>query len=193
MTLPAKHNATDSDQALLLAVAGGSREALERLYMAYYRRLARFLFRFTSRYDQVEEIVNDTFLTVWQGAGKFRRTSAVSTWIFGIAYRTALNSHRQRRLHDAERFDEHPEGAVDPAPAMEAQDWLSRGLDLLPAEQRLTLDLAYRMGYSIEEIAAITDCPIGTVKARMFYAREKLRSCLPALGGSVADRAGSRP
>jgi RNA polymerase sigma-70 factor (ECF subfamily) len=70
---------------------------------------------------------------------------------------------------------------------LEAKNWLSRGLDQLPAEQRLTLDLAYRVGYSIEEIATITDSPIGTVKARMFYAREKLRMCLPALGGSVPN------
>lgn len=185
MTMLAKSTATDHDQALLHAVAGGNREALERLYLAYHRRLSRFLFRFTPRYDQVEEIVNDTFLSVWQRAGEFRQASTVSTWIFGIAYRTALKSRRRRRHHDAvQSIDEHPEGMVDPGPEMEADNWLSRGMDQLPAEQRLTLNLAYRMGYSIEEIAAITDSPIGTVKARMFYAREKLRMCLPALGGS---------
>lgn len=184
----AKNTATDSDQALLLAVAGGSREALERLYLAYHRRLTRFLFRFTPRYDQVEEIVNDTFLSVWQGARGFRQASTVSTWIFGIAYRTALNSRRQRRHHEAaQRIDDEPEMMVDPAPEMETRNWLSRGMEQLPAEQRLTLNLAYRMGYSIEEIAAITNSPIGTVKARMFYAREKLRLCLPALGGNPVN------
>lgn len=194
MNLPAKSTATDSDQALLLAVAGGSREALERLYLAYHRRLARFLFRCTPRYDQVEEIVNDTFMSVWQGAGEFRQASTVSTWIFGIAYRTALKSRRQRRHHEAaQRIDEHPEGTIDPAPEMETKNWLSRGMDQLPAEQRLTLELAYRMGYSIEEIAMITDSPTGTVKARMFYAREKLRACLPALGGSAVTPGENEP
>jgi len=169
-----------------MAVAGGSREALERLYLAYHRRLARFLLRFTPRYDQVEEIVNDTFLSVWQGAAGFRQASTVSTWIFGIAYRTALKSRRQRR-HDetSQPIDEHSPGTVDPTSELETRDWLLRGLEQLPAEQRLTLDLAYRMGYSMEEIAVITDSPIGTVKARMFYAREKLRLSLPALGDSA--------
>jgi RNA polymerase sigma-70 factor (ECF subfamily) len=57
----------------------------------------------------------------------------------------------------------------------------------LPPEQRLTLELAYRMGHSLEEIAAITDCPVGTVKARMFHAREKLRQYLPTLSGACGE------
>ena len=58
-----------------------------------------------------------------------------------------------------------------------------RRLNRLPLEQRLTMELAYHMGHSIDEIAEITDCPAGTVKARMFHARDKLRHFLPALGG----------
>ncbi len=69
----------------------------------------------------------------------------------------------------------------------EIQDWLGHGLNQLPAEQRLTLELAYHMGHSLEEIAAITDCPVGTVKASMFHAREKLRQYLPASSGGAAD------
>jgi len=60
-------------------------------------------------------------------------------------------------------------------------------LSRLPMEQRLTLELAYHMGHSLEEIAAITDCPVGTVKARMFHAREKLRQYLPTLGGGASE------
>jgi len=60
-------------------------------------------------------------------------------------------------------------------------------LSRLPVEQRLTLELAYHMGHSLEEIAAITDCPVGTVKARMFHAREKLRQYLPTLSGAPSD------
>jgi RNA polymerase sigma-70 factor (ECF subfamily) len=64
---------------------------------------------------------------------------------------------------------------------------LQHGLSRLPIEQRLTLELAYQMGHSLEEIAVITDCPVGTVKARMFHAREKLRQCLPALSGAANE------
>jgi RNA polymerase sigma-70 factor (ECF subfamily) len=84
-------------------------------------------------------------------------------------------------------LDEYPEQTIDPTFETEVQDWLKHGLNQLPVEQRLTLELAYHMGHSLEEIAAITECPVGTVKARMFHAREKLRHYLPTLGGGTSE------
>jgi RNA polymerase sigma-70 factor, ECF subfamily len=184
MTLPAKNSPKERDSALLAAIAAGDRRALEELYLSYHRRLARFLSRFTPRYENVEEIINDTFMVVWQSAKDFRSASQVSTWIIGIAYRTALKSFRRQKNHAGARsLEDYPEQTVDPTFDTEVNDWLQHGLSRLPAEQRLTLELAYHMGHSLEEIAAITDCPVGTVKARMFHAREKLRQYLPALSG----------
>jgi RNA polymerase sigma-70 factor (ECF subfamily) len=149
--------------------------------------LARFLSRFTPRYENVEEIINDTFMVVWQSAKDFRHASQVSTWIIGIAYRTALKSFRRQKNHTGARsLEEYPEQTVDPTFDAEVNDWLRHGLSRLPIEQRLTLELAYHMGHSLEEIAAITDCPVGTVKARMFHAREKLRQYLPTLSGAAS-------
>jgi RNA polymerase sigma-70 factor, ECF subfamily len=188
----AKNAPRGDDNELLRAVATGNRQALETLYLNYHRRLARFLTRFTPRYENVEEIINDTFMAVWQSAKDFRNASQVSTWILGIAYRTALNSLRRQKNHTAARnLDDCPEQTVNPMLETEVQDWLAHGLNRLPVEQRLTLELAYHMGYSMEEIAAITSAPVGTVKARMFHAREKLRQYLPALGGAASDSAGS--
>jgi len=186
MTVPAKNSAREHDNDLLIAVAAGNRQALEELYLSYHRRLARFLSRFTARYENVEEIINDTFMVVWQSAKDFRYASQVSTWIIGIAYRTALKSVRRQKNHTAARsLDEYPEQTTDPTFETEVQDWLKHGLNQLPVEQRLTLELAYHMGHSLEEIAAITECPVGTVKARMFHAREKLRQYLPTLSGAA--------
>jgi RNA polymerase sigma-70 factor (ECF subfamily) len=188
MTGLAKISAKERDNELLVAVAAGSRQALEEMYLTYHRRLARFLSRFTPRYENVEEIINDTFLAVWQSAKDFRHASQVSTWIIGIAYRTALKSLRRQKHHTAAgSLDDYPEPTVDPTSETEIQDWLRHGLDQLPVEQRLTLELAYHMGHSLEEIAAITECPVGTVKARMFHAREKLRQYLPNLSGTACD------
>jgi RNA polymerase sigma-70 factor, ECF subfamily len=183
-----KSSTKESDNALLAAVAAGDRQALGELYLGYHRRLARFLTRFTSRYENVEEIINDTFMAVWKSAGDFRHASQVSTWIFGIAYRTALKSLRRQKKHaDAASLDDCQEPSTDPALEAEVQDWLIHGLNRLPAEQRLTLELAYQMGHSLEEIATITDTPVGTVKARMFHGRQKLRQYLPSLGGGADD------
>src|ERR1700728_107944 len=186
-TVLAKHSAKEHDTELLVAVAAGRRRALEELYLGYHRRLARFLSRFTPRYENVEEIINDTFMIVWQSAKDFRHASQVSTWIIGIAYRTALKSFRRQKNHAAaQNLADCPEQTVDPTIDTEVQDSLNRGLSHLPTKQRLTLELAYHMGHSLEEIAAITECPVGTVKARMFHAREKLRLYLPTLGGGAA-------
>ena len=67
----------------------------------------------------------------------------------------------------------------------ELRDWLGHGLNLLPVEQRMTIELAYYLGQSCEEIAAIMNCAVGTVKARMFHARLRLRNTLPALAGDT--------
>jgi len=98
-----------------------------------------------------------------------------------------LKSFRRQKNHAAaQSLEDYPEQTVDPTFDAELNDWLNHGLSRLPMEQRLTLELAYHMGHSLEEIAAITDCPVGTVKARMFHAREKLRQYLPALSGGPA-------
>jgi RNA polymerase sigma-70 factor (ECF subfamily) len=188
MMLPAKNSPKERDNTLLAAIAAGDRRALEELYLSYHRRLARFLSRFTPRYENVEEIINDTFMVVWQNAKDFRSASQVSTWIIGIAYRTALKSFRRQKNHTGTgSLEDYPEQTVDPTLDTEVHDWLKHGLNRLPIEQRLTLELAYHMGHSLEEIAVITECPVGTVKARMFHAREKLRQYLPALSGSPSD------
>ncbi len=188
MALLAKISAKEHDGALLAAVAAGNRRALEDLYLGYHRRLARFLSRFTPRYENIEEIINDTFMVVWQNAKDFRNASQVSTWIIGIAYRTALKSIRRQKNHSGTRsLDDYPEQTIDPTSDTEVKDWLKHGLDRLSDEHRLTLELAYHMGHSLEEVAAITGCPVGTVKARMFHAREKLRQCLPHLGRGTCE------
>jgi RNA polymerase sigma-70 factor (ECF subfamily) len=191
MNVVAKNSAKERDNELLIAVAAGNRRALEELYLNYHRRLARFLSRFTPRYENVEEIINDTFMVVWQSAKDFRYASQVSTWVIGIAYRTALKSLRRQKNHTAMRsLDDYPETTIDPTLETEVQDWLKHGLNQLPIEQRMTLELAYHMGHSLEEIAAITECPVGTVKARMFHAREKLRQYLPTLSGAASEWTG---
>jgi len=172
----------ERDLELLQAVGRGERRALEELYLSYHRRLMRFLSRFIARHETVEEVINDAFMVVWQHAREFRGASQVSTWIIGITYRVAMKTLRGKdALQNAIRIEQVPEQSIDPLSDTELQDWMAWALGQLPVEQRITMELAYHLGHSIEEIAAITDCPVGTVKARMFHARKKLQQCLPAI------------
>lgn len=173
----------DTELALLRQVGAGDTVALARLYAGYRRRLYRFLGRLSRRQEVIDEAINDTFLVIWQKASGFRGDSRVSTWIMGIAYRCGLKVLRQQGDTPVEPENGEPPGIVDPGVDHELRDWLAKGMEHLPAEQRLALELAYGGGHSIEEIATIMECPQGTVKARMFHARMKLRNLLPALAG----------
>jgi len=167
---------------LLRQVATGDRTAFKELYLIYHRRLARFLMRMTSRHDLIEEVINDTLWTVWLKAGDFRGDSLVSTWIVGITYRRALKALRR---HGAPRPMLVEEVAVAPDAQQEDENrqWLGQALAELPLEQRMVMEFSYLMGHSCEEIAQIMQCPVNTVKTRMFHAREKLRRSLPRLAG----------
>ena len=167
---------------LLRQVAAGDRTAFKELYLIYHRRLARFLMRMTSRHDLIEEVINDTLWTVWLKAGDFRGDSLVSTWIVGITYRRALKALRR---HGAPRPMLVEEVVVAPDAQLEDENrqWLGLALAELPLEQRMVMEFSYLMGHSCEEIAQIMQCPVNTVKTRMFHAREKLRRSLPRLAG----------
>ena len=186
MTVARESTATQ-DRELLTRVASGDRSALNELYLAYHARLRRFLTLLRLQQDSIDEVINDTFLVVWRKAKEFRNASQVSTWIIGIAYRTTIKElRRQRRYATWVSLDECTEGCVDSTAETETQDWLQQGLGSLSHDQQLALQLAYDVGYALEEIATLTLVPVGTVKTRLFHARNKLRRFLPLAGGDPA-------
>jgi RNA polymerase sigma-70 factor, ECF subfamily len=172
------------DTRLILAIQSRDRAALTQLYLRYQCRLARYLARIAAGREDIEEIVNDTFMVVWTHATAFRSESLVSTWIIGIAYRLAMRSLRRQRRQLPERSAGiSVEHCADPARNTEEMNWLDCALGRLPATLRTTVSLAYQMGFSVEEISQITKTPVGTVKSRMFHARLKLRDVAEDLGG----------
>ncbi len=183
-------DADQQDLDWLHATARGERVAFECLFRRHQPRLLGFLWRSVHRIELAEEIANDALWVVWRQAGSFRGESRVRTWITGIGYRCML-----RALRDGPPATELNESALsdfalDALPGSDAdearrvlRDWLAKGLKALPDDQRLTLELAYLMEETCEDIATIMGCPVGTVKARLFYARVRLRNVLPALAG----------
>jgi RNA polymerase sigma-70 factor (ECF subfamily) len=175
--------AEERERALLALIAGRDAPAMKELYLLYHRRLARFLMRLTTRYELTEEIINDTFWVIWQHAGDFRGASRVSTWIMGIAYRRGLKTLRYAGPPLADTDIEAAVGTEEPAQREEIAEWLDVALQRLPLEQRTVIELAYHVGHSCEEIASIMECPVNTVKTRMFHARRKLKALLTHLAG----------
>jgi RNA polymerase sigma-70 factor (ECF subfamily) len=171
------------ENELLARVATRDAAAFKELYLLYHRRLARFLMRLTSRYDLAEEIINDTFWIVWQRADTFRGASQVSTWILGIAYRRGLKTLQKIRPMVAADDVDLEAQADESSGQEELSEWLGVALARLPPEQQMVLELAYHLGHSCEEISVIMQCPVNTVKTRMFHARRKLKTILVNLAG----------
>jgi len=181
--LPPHRTSNADDVALVERVAGGDRQAFEALFRAYHARLARFLGLMTPRRTIVEEALNDTMFVVWKRAATYNGQSKVSTWIFAIAYRTALKALQRydEPLEPSSMLDEA--ASEEPGPERRHHDRetraaLLRALDALSSEQRSVLVLTYYHDLPYAEIAQIMACPVDTVKTRMFHARRRLRALL---------------
>jgi RNA polymerase sigma-70 factor (ECF subfamily) len=171
-----------SEDLLLKSIACGDQRAFEELYRCYYRRLKRFLAKRIPPSHSADEIIDDTLLIVWQHASEFHRRSQVSTWIFGIAYHVALKSLRKNnRWRRMTTTDGRPDPVFDPIREDEERDWLDQAIRRLSRNQRLSVFLTYQLGHSVEQVAVMTKCAVGTVKARMFHARGNLRHHLTVL------------
>ena len=176
------------ERELLSRVSAQDLQAFEQLYRIYQPRLARFLLGILQRAQLIEEVLDDTMMVVWQTARSFRGSSKPSTWIFAIAYRKALKA-RSRWPQPVE--DEEFDTRVSPDPGPDQQlhrhrlhDALVAAMNQLSREHRAVVDLTYFHGMGYREIAEIVDCPVDTVKTRMFHARRRLKQAIP---GSFAD------
>ena len=176
------------ERALIARIGSADLGAFEELYRIYQPRLARFLGTQLRRPQVIEEVLDDTMMVVWQSAGRFRGASKVSTWIFSIAYRKAIKA--RARWPDPVEDDELAFRSSDePDPEREAghrrlREALVRAMAGLSADHRAVVDLTYFHGLGYREIAEIVNCPVDTVKTRMFHARRRLKE---ALAGGLDD------
>jgi RNA polymerase sigma-70 factor (ECF subfamily) len=178
---PAQGRSEDEGQ-LIARIRARDLRAFESLYRLYHPRLTRFLVNLVRRPQLAEEVLNDTMLVVWNRPDSFNGTSRLSTWIFAIAYRKALKALRRS---DDPVEDHHAEGRPSGEPGPEQQLGLRQAhaalleaMQALSPDHRTVVDLTYFHEIGYREIAEIMDCPVDTVKTRMFHARRHLRRVL---------------
>lgn len=176
------------DVRLLARVAEGDLAAFERLYRTYHPRLRRFLANLLRRPHLVDEVLNDTMMVVWRQPERYNGKSKVSTWVYAIAYRKALKALRRNDepLED-KHADDRPSGDPGPEHRMglrQLQAVLLSAMAQLSADHRAVVDLTYFHEMDYREIAELMECPVETVKTRMFHARRRLKAKLP---GDMAD------
>lgn len=174
--------AVDRESFLVSRILARDRRAFYELYESYKPKLSHFVMRLVKRPHLVEEVVNDTMMVVWNGLDRFKGESRLSTWVFAIAYRKGMKA-LTRNDDPVEDLTYDTVPSHDPGPEKSAANTqmrvaLRRAMDGLSEDHRTVMDLTYfhEMGY--REIAAIMDCPVDTVKTRMFHARRHLKTLL---------------
>jgi RNA polymerase sigma-70 factor (ECF subfamily) len=176
---------TDPDLPLLQATGRGDREAFELLVQRYQGPLLSFIARLIRDRSMAEDLAQETFLRVYRAASRFEARSRVSTWVFRIAYRLALNElgrlGRRESLGEALRLEGAESGlgtSPDPAGRMELEEELMTALGHLPDNQRAALLLRVNEGMTYLEIGEVLGVTIPSVESLLFRARENLRESL---------------
>jgi RNA polymerase sigma-70 factor (ECF subfamily) len=191
------------DHELVRACQKGDVDAFEILVKRYEKRMFNTAYRMTSDYEEAADVVQDGFLAAYRAIGKFRGDASFSTWLTAIIVNHARNRLKQMRTHQRHEgvsIDdpvETPDGPVPFQPASseasaeerlqrkEVQEKVQECVETLDEEYRAVLVLRDIQGFSYDEIRDILKIPDGTVKSRLFRARDAMRHCLKGKLGDL--------
>lgn len=189
----------DTDQQLVARVQRGDKAAFDVLVLKYQHKISAIVSRFVNDRDDVNDVVQEAFIKAYRALGNFRGDSQFYTWLYRIAVNTAKNYlvSRSRRppgsdidIEDAEQFSSTDKlSDVDTPENLVYRDELERAVNgaikSLPEDLRTAVTLREFEGLSYEEIAAIMECPVGTVRSRIFRAREAIDREIQTLENSL--------
>ena len=181
-------NSEQLDENLVLRVQQGDKAAFDLLVIKYQHKIIQLVNRYVKDPSEAQDVAQEAFIKAYRALGDFRGDSAFYTWLYRIAINTAKNYlvSRSRRnsdyqvdIQDAEAIENAPQlqGMDTPERLLlnqEIIDTIKTAIDQLPEEMRTAIMLREFEGMSYEEIAVAMDCPVGTVRSRLFRAREAI-------------------
>ena len=178
---------SDGDDKLVKRAKKGDSRAFDLLVLKYQGRVAQLVYRYLNNAAEVEDVTQEAFIKAYRALPNFRGDSAFYTWLYRIAANAAKNHlvalgrrpTSDMALDDSEVFDvpgrlkdrESPDEVVM---GQQLEAFISRSIEELPVDLRAALILRELEGLSYEEIAEVLECPIGTVRSRIFRAREAI-------------------
>jgi RNA polymerase sigma-70 factor (ECF subfamily) len=193
----------DLDAQLVMRVQKGDKQAFDLLVLKYQRKIQRLLSRMLRDQSDIDDVMQESFIKAYRALPQFRGDSAFYTWLYRIAINTARNwmaSQKRRpsspglnQTEDGETFDEIDNLTDNNTPesvlaSREIANTVNAVIEQLPAELRTAIVLREIDGLSYEEIAQTMDCPIGTVRSRIFRAREAIAAKLKPMLDIHGDR-----
>lgn len=178
--------AEDTDKELVKRVQKGDQAAFDMLFARYQVKILNLISRYVRDSEEVQDVAQEAFIKAYRALPRFRGDSAFYTWLYRIAINTAKNHlvARSRRppsmdvdIQDADYRDDADmlRDTEDPESALsrdQLQETIHKALADLPDDLRSALTLREFDGLSYEQIAQVLDCPVGTVRSRIFRARE---------------------
>ena len=191
------------DRELVERAQRGDKHAFELLVSKYQRRLSRLLARFVKDQTEVEDVAQEAFIKAYRALPSFRGDSAFYTWLYRIGINTAKNylMAQGRRAPTVSEFDSEEAEELGAGDRLRHNDTpesqlmtkqiahtVNDAMEQLPDELRSAIQLREIEGLSYEEIAAAMNCPIGTVRSRIFRAREEIAERLRPLLETQGDR-----
>jgi RNA polymerase sigma-70 factor (ECF subfamily) len=193
----------DVDAKLVARVQAGDKAAFDLLVLKYQRKILRLLSRMLRDQSEIEDVMQESFIKAYRALPQFRGDSAFYTWLYRIAINTARNwmasqsrrpsSSSSPQSEDGETFDEIDNLIDNNTPesllaSREIAESVNESIQALPEELRTAIVLREIEGLSYEEIAQAMGCPIGTVRSRIFRAREAIAAKLRPMIDHQGDR-----
>ncbi|PKN98770.1 MAG: hypothetical protein CVU42_11170 [Chloroflexi bacterium HGW-Chloroflexi-4] len=171
-----------NDDTLAIRLTAGDETALHELYAEYGKRLFAYALRLTNDHAKAEDVVQDVLVTVWRTAYRYRGEGRFIAWLLGIVHHTAMNAIRHTSIAISDAMEDTIASNTLPPENLTQRnmqsEWVKQGLESLDSDHRAVLELVFYQGLSMEEIAKVCQIPLGTVKSRLSYARQKLKGIL---------------
>jgi RNA polymerase sigma-70 factor (ECF subfamily) len=180
-----KSNGNEPDEhiALLHRIAAGSEQALREFYKTFHSSVYAFALKLLKDPVDAAEILNEVMLEVWRCAKRFEGRSRARTWVMGITHHKIIDQLRKRGRHKTEEIDsnipdENSSVVLDAIVGAETAIFIRRCMEKLSNAHLQVVHLTFFEDLSYPEISQILNCPLGTVKTRMFHAKQLLKKCL---------------